>query len=272
MWATVLGCALLSAPPGAGADTLSLLNSLRAQDCPRSIDDKLKADRGLDAVARQVMRGYRIEEALKRADFRAVRTAVIHIKGDVSDASLKRMLAKSHCKTLTDPKLSAVGVARDADEIAFVLAAPFAPPAVQDAGNISREVLQLVNEARAKPRRCGGQRFAAAPPLELNDKLRSAAAAHAKDMAARGYISHEGSDNSEPADRVARAGYAWKAVGENVAAGQYTAKDVVDSWLSSPGHCGNIMDPDYTQMGVAYVSNPKQEIGIYWAQVFGRPR
>lgn len=269
---SLFACALLSAPLAAHADALKLVNTLRTHECPRALGDRLSANRGLDAVAREVMRGYRIEEALKRADVRAVRTAVIHIKGDVGDASLKRMLIRNHCKTLTDARLSALGVARGNDEIALVLAAPFAPPSTRDARAVAREVLALVNEARAKSRSCGVRRFAAAPPVELNDKLNAASLAHAKDMAARGYISHEGSDKSAPADRVARAGYAWKAVGENVAAGQYTAKEVVDGWLSSPGHCGNIMDPDYTQMGVAYVSNPKQEIGIYWAQVLGRPR
>lgn len=268
----LLACATLFAPFVASADTVGLVNVLRTRDCPRPLAERLESNRGLDAVAAQIMRGHGIEDALKRADFRAVRTAVVHIKGDVDDASLKRMLSKSHCKTLTDARLTAMGVARGKSEIAIVLAAPFAPPAIRDAKKVAREALALVNEARAKPRRCGRQRYSAAPPLELNDKLMAASLAHAKDMAARGYISHEGSDKSVPTDRVARAGYAWKAVGENVAAGQYTAKEVVEGWLSSPGHCGNIMDADYTQMGVAYVGNPKQEIGIYWAQVFGRPR
>jgi uncharacterized protein YkwD len=71
---------------------------------------------------------------------------------------------------------------------------------------------------------------------------------------------------------VTRAGYAWKFVGENVAAGQLTAQEVVAGWLASPAHCDNIMDADFTQMAVAYAINTKQEIGIYWAQVFGRPQ
>ena len=87
-----------------------------------------------------------------------------------------------------------------------------------------------------------------------------------------GHLSHRGSDDTTPADRVARAGYAWKAVGENVAAGPDTAKKVVDGWLSSPAHCENVMDPDFSEMGIAYFTNPKRKVGIYWAQVFARPR
>jgi len=270
--APILACTLLLAPCVVDASALTVVNTLRTRECSSPTSGKLKSDRGLDAVANQVMQGYGIEDALKRANFRAVRTATIRIRGDVSDASLKVMLSKSHCRTLADSRFTAVGFKQELNAIAIVLAAPFAPPAVAEANQIARQVLQLVNEARSNSRRCGAKRFGAVPPIELDGKLSKAAMTHAKDMAARGYISHEGSDQSEPADRVARTGYAWKAVGENVAAGQYTAKEVVDGWLASPGHCSNIMDADYTQMGVAYVSNPKQEIGIYWAQVFGRPR
>ena len=61
-------------------------------------------------------------------------------------------------------------------------------------------------------------------------------------------------------------------VAENIAAGQQTAAEVVAGWLASPGHCANIMGPNFVHMGVSYVVNPKSRIGIYWAQVFGRPR
>jgi uncharacterized protein YkwD len=57
-----------------------------------------------------------------------------------------------------------------------------------------------------------------------------------------------------------------------VAGGQVTAKEVVAGWLSSPHHCANMMNASFTQMAVAYAINPQQEIGIYWAQEFGRPR
>ena len=85
-------------------------------------------------------------------------------------------------------------------------------------------------------------------------------------------LSHAGQDGSAPGDRAERAGYEWRTVGENIAAGQQTAEQVVAEWLESPRHCANLMDPDFTEMGVGYAFGPKSPKGVYWAQVFGAPR
>ena len=270
---TILCTMMLAAPLFARENTLDLINALRTRECPQPLSSlqALHASAELDAAAKELMTGRQIDDALKRADFRVTRSAVIRISGVIDAASLARVLGNGHCDTITDPGLTAIGIARDANEITIVLAAPFAPPATEDANRIAGEVLQLVNQARAEPRRCGTQRFAAVPPLVFSEKLSAAAATQANDMAAVGFLSHRGSDESKPADRVVRAGYPWQAVGENVAAGPETANDVVEGWLSSPGHCANIMNADFTEMGIAYAANPKQEIGIYWAQVFARP-
>src|SRR5512139_343421 len=217
---------LLGCPTSVRADTLEIVNALRTADCKQSLSSAhaLHADATLDAVAREVMEGRKVRDALARADVRARRTAVIQISGRIDDGALARSLASGHCRTIADAWLTAIGVARSDERTVLVLLAPVAPPALEDAGAVSGEVLQLVNEARAKPRRCGGKRFAAVPPLLPNKVLDAAAAAHARDVAAHGHLTHEGSDDSTPADRVTRAGYAWRAVGENVAAGQYSAK------------------------------------------------
>ena len=89
-------------------------------------------------------------------------------------------------------------------------------------------------------------------------------------MAARGRMSHAGSDGSSPGDRATRAGYRWKTVGENVAFGQPTAERVVASWLASAHHCANIMDPDYTDMGIGFAADSRDAVP-YWSQVFGKP-
>ncbi|HCJ28080.1 MAG TPA: hypothetical protein DHV63_01935, partial [Pseudomonas sp.] len=60
--------------------------------------------------------------------------------------------------------------------------------------------------------------------------------------------------------------------GENIAAGQGSAEQAVSSWLASPGHCQNIMNPGFTEMGAAYATNPRSAATIYWTQVFGTPR
>jgi uncharacterized protein YkwD len=132
-------------------------------------------------------------------------------------------------------------------------------------------VLELVNAARAQSRRCGRRQFAAVPPLALSSLLTEAAARHAEDMALSASFHHRGSDGSQPSERVTRAGYRWRSTGENIAAGQSTAAAVVAAWLDSPGHCTNIMGPQYTEMGVAFALASGRP-GVYWAQVFAAPQ
>jgi uncharacterized protein YkwD len=106
------------------------------------------------------------------------------------------------------------------------------------------------------------------PPLAANPKLAQAALAHARDMAERGHMSHDGSDGSTPAERVDRTGYGYSATGENVAAGFVDARSVLDGWMNSPPHRENIMG-DYGEIGLARVTAPDGR--LYWAAEFGRP-
>jgi uncharacterized protein YkwD len=146
------------------------------------------------------------------------------------------------------------------------------PPANEDSAAIASRVLELVNAARAEPRRCGRHLFEAAPPLTLAPALAEAASSHARDMAQHLLLDHRGSDGSEPDERVTRAGYRWQAIGENIAAGQPTADAVVATWLDSPAHCANIMEPQFTEMGVAFALAPSGNPAIYWAQVLATPQ
>jgi uncharacterized protein YkwD len=136
---------------------------------------------------------------------------------------------------------------------------------------VRARVVELVNQARSRPRRCGSERFAAAPPLDVSRKLSEAAAAHARDMAKRKYFEHRGRDGSEPKDRVRRTGYQWRLTGENIAYGPESAEEVVAGWLDSPGHCENIMDPRFRDIGVGIATGRKRG-QIYWVQEFGAPR
>jgi uncharacterized protein YkwD len=132
-------------------------------------------------------------------------------------------------------------------------------------------VVQLVNAARSKGRKCGSERYAAAPPLTISRELGDAAVAHARDMARKNYFDHRGADGSQPKDRVISAGYDPRLTGENIALGPETAEEVVDGWLGSPGHCANIMDARFQQTGVA-LANGRERGKIYWVQTFGLPR
>jgi len=136
---------------------------------------------------------------------------------------------------------------------------------------IRERVVDLVNVARSHGRRCGSERFAAAPPLSASRMLDAAAAGHARDMARRKFFEHRGSDGSQPRDRVARTGYRSRLTGENIALGPESAEEVVAGWLDSPGHCANIMDPRFQDIGVG-VATGKKRGQIYWVQTFGSRR
>ena len=138
-------------------------------------------------------------------------------------------------------------------------------------GTIRARVVQLVNDARSKGRRCGSERFAAAPPLMVSPKLNDAAADHARDMARKKFFDHRGSDDSQPKDRVRRSGYQSRLTGENIAFGPESAEEAVAGWLDSPGHCANIMEPRFQEIGVGLAAGRKRG-RIYWVQDFGAPR
>lgn len=134
----------------------------------------------------------------------------------------------------------------------------------------SKEILALVNEARSRTRECGSESFAARGPVRLESRLSTAARRHAVDMATHDFFSHTGSDGSDLSERVDAQGYDWSRLGENIAAGQDSPKQVVDAWMASPGHCRNIMGP-FTELGFGYATGDTR-YGTYWVQDFGTPR
>src|SRR5215469_4244276 len=151
---------------------------------------------------------------------------------------------------------------------AAVVAAASAWPA-----QLASRALELVNEVRARGARCGGRAFAPATPLMLSGALGSAAFGHATDMAAHNYFEHKDLAGHSPADRVRAVGYREKLVGENIAYGPKSVEDVVQGWLDSPGHCQNIMDPRFAEMGIAFANGQSlSRHGLYWVQVLAEPR
>ena len=140
------------------------------------------------------------------------------------------------------------------------------PPAPVSVSN--DQVIQLINQARSQGRVCGNQRFNAASPLSVNASLNSAAQVHSSDMAARRRISHTGSNGSSLGQRATQAGYKWRAIAENVAAGQKSPSEVVQAWLKSPGHCANIMNSNYNEGGVSAVQG--NDGVLYWTMMYGR--
>ena len=126
------------------------------------------------------------------------------------------------------------------------------------------EMLDAVNAARARTQVCGGETLRAVGPLAWSERLETAAARHSRDMHEHEHFAHVGTDGSDVAERVIDAGYRWRLVGENIAVGHPTVDEVVEAWLTSPGHCRQLMDPRVLEVGAA-------EDGRYWTQVFGTP-
>lgn len=132
------------------------------------------------------------------------------------------------------------------------------------------EVLKLVNENRAKGWNCDTKgMFAAAGPLASSPQLRCAARLHSKDMYDRDFFDHSNPSNQSPLQRVSAAGFMGTAVGENIAMGQQTPARVVSGWMDSDGHCANIMNTRYKQIGVGFFKGEGSPMSLYWTQNFG---
>lgn len=255
----------------AHASLQTVVNELRNGGCqPRVKLAPLQTDARLQAVVKRVAGGAAAEQAAQSAAYPATQLSTIHLSGYQREPEVRQLLAKKYCKLLMNPDWQQMSSEWRGDELWILLAAPHAIPVNQAA--TAQQVLVLVNTARATARRCGSERFVATHALRLNSTLNKAALLHAQGMAKHGRMQHEGSDGSTPAQRITRQGYRWKAVGENVAAGADTAQEVVAGWLDSPGHCANIMSPQFTEMGVAFAINIRDEQAVYWAQSFGTPR
>lgn len=258
--------------PAARADLVATVNAIRGEGCGGKFGPQpaLRINVALSRAAEALAAGQSFKEAMAASGYRAVQSAMLEAAGN-SDAAIGKALASRGCKDIADAAYRELGFATRPGRAWVVLGAPLAPPAAVDGVTVSQRVLALVNEARADARRCGWKKFKAAPPLVLSEMLGRAARIQADDMAQHGSLSHSGSDGSTPAERATRAGYRWKLVGENIAAGQPTPEQVVAEWLGSPGHCSNIMDPAYAEMGIAFAYEARSEKGVYWSQVFGTP-
>ena len=123
-------------------------------------------------------------------------------------------------------------------------------------------MLQLVNGARAKGCTCGTTVMPPVDALTWNDELAAAAYEHSSDMNTNNYFSHTGLDGSDPGQRITAAGYSWTSWGENIANGYTSEQAVMNAWLASEGHCKNIMNAGFKEIGAGRSAN-------YWTQDFG---
>lgn len=153
----------------------------------------------------------------------------------------------------------------------FACAGPTAPsvlPSTTVAGiasiatPVAPSVLSLTNAER---------RRAGLAELRESRQLASAAQLQSEQMGSISRMDHvlPGVAYPAPPDRLAAVNYSWTAYGENVAMGQRSASEVVDAWMQSPGHRANILNPQYTELGVGFAFDASGR--PYYAQVFARP-
>jgi uncharacterized protein YkwD len=136
-------------------------------------------------------------------------------------------------------------------------------------------MLRAVNEARAQARVCGKTAKPSVPAVAAvawDDELFSAAAGHSQDMAQREYFSHTSLDGRTPGKRANNAGYVFRNLGENIAAGQIGIAAAMKDWLESEdGHCEAIMNSVFTEVAVACVTTNRQRYPTYWTMELGKP-
>ncbi|MFC7439822.1 CAP domain-containing protein [Laceyella putida] len=123
--------------------------------------------------------------------------------------------------------------------------------------DIEKEVIQLVNQEREKR---------GLAKLAISEQVSRVARKKSEDMKEHHYFSHESPTYGSPFEMLQRFGVRYTMAGENIAAGQTTAEQVMESWMNSEGHRANILNPDYTHIGVGYVKGG--DYGVYWTQQF----
>jgi uncharacterized protein YkwD len=288
----IVSVAIAAGPAlGSATDALSAVQVLRAGGCGGLVPAArpLRHELALDGVAQQWAGGLPLAAAAERGGYPALATSGLRVSS--STGPVLELLRRSACHEVTSQELRAVGVYRRGVDSWIVLTADYRaltipaassrtappPPAPALAPRnppapvLASQVLRLVNDARTRGTHCGQRVFAPAPPLVLSGTLTDVAFGHAADMAEHDYFEHQGLNGQSPADRVRAMGYREKRVGENIAYGPKSVEDVVQGWLDSPGHCENIMDPRFAEMGIAYAAGRSGRHGLHWVQVFAEP-
>jgi uncharacterized protein YkwD len=269
-----LVCAL--ATTAAPADPVSAVQLLRTSGCGGTLPalPALRGNGKLDRAAALWAAGQSLVAAAADAGYSAQAATGLRLSGP--DDSILSAMRRTQCHAIADRSLRDVGSYRRGTETWMVMASA-EPGNLQSSSSAaalpsaSAHVLQLVNEVRANGTRCGGKSFGPAPPLQRSGTLDSVASQHAVDMARHDYFEHVDLSGRSPADRVRASGYRGILVGENIAYGPASADEAVTGWLQSTGHCENIMDPRFVEMGLAVAPGHGAKRGMYWDQVLTEP-
>ena len=255
------------------AQLVALINSYRSevQRCGDQASAELPPLTADPRLVQPVGRSGDLQQAMSAAGYPMVNVQAISLSGPRDAAAALKVLQESFCKIVLDPQFVDIGVKQQDREWRILLARPLLTARLGDWQAEGQRLLAQLNTARSTARQCGNQAFAAAAPLVWNAILGGSAEAHSRAMANGNFFDHQDPDGRTPGDRAELAGYSGQRVGENIAAGLDGASKVVDGWLASPGHCANLMNPQFSELGAAYANDPKSDAGIYWTALFGAP-
>ena len=187
---------------------------------------------------------------------------------DNAGAALAAMMArKSGREMVLDPAFRHVGVGyafAGGSRYRHYWTISFAAPANGDLSALAAEVLRLTNAERRKR---------GLPALAPNRNLMKSAQSHADFMARSDCFAHRCPKEPALDQRARNAGYGYRAVAENIAAGAPTPEAVVAGWMESPGHRANILHPKMREIGIGYVllneDGGDETYRHYWVQNFG---
>ncbi|MFA5602934.1 MAG: LysM peptidoglycan-binding domain-containing protein [Bacilli bacterium] len=136
---------------------------------------------------------------------------------------------------------------------------PKVPSEPSDIKALETEVIRLVNTERTK---------VGSPPLTPNNELNRVARIKSEDFVKNNYFSHNSPTYGTPFDMLRSFGITFTAAGENIAKGQRTAQEVMNTWMNSSGHRANILNPTYNQIGVGVARDNNGN--LLWTQIFIR--
>ena len=141
---------------------------------------------------------------------------------------------------------------------------PFVYIQVHKISDVEKEALKEIN----KYRRSKGAR-----PLEVDTQLVVIADWQAEDMAGNNYFSHTDSLGRDPFVRMGEFGFTYNTWrGENLAAGVSDGKEAFELWRKSPGHNANMLNPNFTRIGISVVCHDDTTFECYWAsELSGTP-
>jgi uncharacterized YkwD family protein/spore coat assembly protein SafA len=127
-------------------------------------------------------------------------------------------------------------------------------PNIDSVKNVERQVVTLVNQERSKQ---------GLKPLVVDWEVERVARYKSNDMQAKSYFSHTSPTYGSPFNMLKHFGVNYRSAGENIAKGQRTPSEVMNSWMNSSGHRANILNGSFTHIGVGYNAS-----GHVWTQMF----